>query len=580
MPTRFIQTVRSRLLYKMLIIYSALTLVPLGIVSTAFYVRSDQLLEKKETEAVQQNLNETASKIDARLYEVRKRLSKLGEQEAILSLLARDARQGGEEPGEDRSRLENAAAEMLQSELEQARNHVGEFIDNIYLINKAGAIYSTDERKRLQYVEAFRLLPFEFKGVPQWAFFTDHGRMACDLKLYAEEAKMTPDTEIGMLVITVDPHKVTQLYDAYEPGAFYIANADNLVLSSKRPTDIGQLAAAGSVGNSLIVRQKSQFAEFQYIRLAPAGTSTLVKKQALFALAVTLAAWLAVVVATHAILRRITNPIRRLNRLMRKAELEEYQIYQQVKGSDEIAMLCRGYNQLITRTERLIETNYKNELKVREAELKAIRMYINPHFLYNILEYISVISQSPEKAKYVPDVVRKLSGIFRFSITPGDIFVPLETELVFVENYLQIHQYRFGDRLAYSVDLPPMFRKVAVPRLILQPLVENCIIHGIDRLPGGGRIDIAVREDDFHLAIEIRNDAPETPERDEEAEEEPPTSWRERTRRGLGSGMDNVNDRIRYHYGSDYGVKLARDAGGVTVRVTLPIQLWQGEAAG
>ncbi|UVI30647.1 cache domain-containing sensor histidine kinase [Paenibacillus spongiae] len=576
MPIRLIRTIQSRLLYKMLIIYSILTLVPLSIVSAAYYVRSDQLLEKKDTEAVQQNLNETASRIDTRLYEVRKRLSELGQQESILSLLAMDAKAGADAAEGDRSRLEAAATELMQSELEQARSQVGDFIDNIYLISKSGSIYATDESKRLQYVEAFRLLPFEFKGVPQWAFFTDHKRMACDLKLYAEGAKMTSGTEIGMLVLTVDPVNASQLYETYESGTFYIANADNLILSSAELSDIGELIGADTAGDSLVVRQKSQYADFQYIGLAKVGASTLVKKQALFALAVTLAAWVAVVIATYQILRRITNPIRRLNRLMRKAELEEYQVYQQVKGRDEIAMLCRGYNQLVTRTEQLIETNYKNELKVREAELKAIRMYINPHFLYNILEYISIISQSPEKAKYVPDVVQKLSGIFRFSITPGDIYVPLETELIFVEKYLQIHQYRFGERLGYSVNLPAMFRNVAVPRLILQPLVENSIIHGIDRLQGGGRIDIEAREEDYHLAIEIRNHSPE-PESPEAEDDPPPPRRREDGGRGLGSGMDNVNDRIRHHFGSGYGAVLTREAGSVTVKVTLPIQIWQGE---
>ncbi|WP_217593562.1 sensor histidine kinase [Cohnella sp. GbtcB17] len=572
-----VRTIRSRLLYKMLISYSILTLVPLVVVSAAFYVRSDQLLEKKETETVQQDLNATASKIDARLHEVRKLLSELGRQEAIRSLLLMDAREGIRPGDEDHRRQEAAAAELMQSELEQARNNVGEFVDNMYLINKAGDIYATDSGKRLQYVSAFGLLPFEFPNVPQWAFFTDYKRMACDLKLYAGGAAMTSETEIGMLVLTLDPAKASQLYETYEPGTFYIANADNLIVSSSDLSDIGNLLDSGVQEDRLVVRQKSQTSDFQYVRIATAGANALVKKQTLFALAVTLAAWAAVFITTYQILKRITHPIRRLYRLMRQAELAEYRLFPNIRGQDEIAMLCRGYNQLVTRTEELIETNYKNELRVREAELKAIRMYINPHFLYNIMEYISVISQAPDKAKYVPDVVRKLSAIFRYSITPGGTFVPLATELQYVESFLQIHQYRFGERLQYSIVLPAMFRQAAVPRFMLQPLVENSILHGIDRLPEGGKIEIEVKEADYHLEIVIRNPSPE-----EEAAPDgySPRAGEKRARRGLGSGMDNVNDRIRHHFGSEYGVKLTRDGGFVTVRATIPIQIWQEESTG
>ncbi|BBH22111.1 hypothetical protein Back11_34560 [Paenibacillus baekrokdamisoli] len=573
MLTRLIQTIRSRLLYKMLIVYSILTLLPLVIVSTTFYVRFDHLLEKNETEAVQQDLSETAGRIDLRLLEIRKRLSELGQQESIRSLLARDARTDSGTPEEDRKRLESAAIDLMQSELEQARNHVGDIIDNIYLISKTGHIYATDARERLQFISAFRLLPFEFKNVPQWAFFTDYKRMACDLKLYAEGAAMGTDTEIGLLILTLDPVKVSSLYASYEERTLYISNSENIILSSTDLSEIGNLLSSVEKEDSLVVKQKSQSADFQYIRLAKVGASTLVKKQALFALAVTLVAWVAVFIATYEILKRITNPIQRLYRLMRKAELEEYQVYDKVKGRDEIAKLCLGYNQLVLRTEEMIVTNYKNELKVREAELKAIRMYINPHFLYNILEYISIISQTPEKARHVPDVVQKLSGIFRYSITPGDIFVPLETELGFVEKYLQIHQYRFGARLQYSIRLPAMFRSAAIPRLLLQPLVENCIIHGIDLLSEGGAIDIEVRQEQYHMVIEIRNPSPLTAD----AEVNRPSFRGGGARLGLGSGVDNVKDRIRHHFGSGYGLKLTYHDGNVTVKVTIPMQIWQEE---
>jgi len=570
MLSRLVHVIRSRLFYKMLIIYSLLTLVPLAAVSTVFYVRSDQLMEKKAAEEVQQQLNVKAGKLDELLYSVKKRLLELGEQGPIRSLLAIDA---GLKPGasdDDRRTTEMAAVDLLQSELEEARLKIGDLIDHIYLVNRSGDIYATDKRKRLQYVDAFRLLPFEFKRVPEWAFFTDYGRMACDLKIYAEGSDASPGTEIGLLILTFDPGKVQRLYEQYDPGTFYITNSVNMILSSSDLTAIGTVLDVRSPG-VLVVKQKSQYAEYQYVALSKPGAGTVVRKNALFALTVALAAWITVFIVTYWILKRVTNPINRLTRLMRKAEREEYQLFRNISTRDEIAMLCRGYNQLVQRTEELIEKNYKSELRVREAELNAIRMHINPHFLYNILEYISILSQSPDKAKHVPAVVQQLSGIFRFSITPGNIFVPLETELLYAEKFLQIHQCRFGDRLGYTVDLPVMFRSVAVPRLILQPLVENCIIHGIDRLPQGGRIDIGITEEQYQLVIRICNHMPEPGEGEK--------AGQEGKKKGLGSGLENVDARIKHHFGNGYGVSIACASGMATVTLRMPIQIWQEESA-
>lgn len=568
-----VHSIRSRLLFKMLIIYSILTLVPLVVVSTTFYVRTSQLMEKDMTEAVQQELNETASRIDVSLYEVKKRLIELGNQTLIHSLMNMSVNTLSISPNQEHKMTSQATSELLTVELGEARQKIGNYVDNIYLLSNNGEVYAADDQRGLQYADAYPLLPFEFDRMAEWAFFTDDKRMACVLKIFAEGSSTSSDTEIGFLIMTLDPIKVTELYSHYEQETFFLTNSDNLIISSTALPSIGQVLDVRGPANLLVIRQKSQYADFQYVQLAKPGAGNIVKKQAVFSILVTVAAWAAVFGVTYWILKRVTNPIQQLTRLMRKAEREEYQLIKDVPTRDEISLLCQGYNQLVIETKELIEKNYKNELIAREAELKAIRMYINPHFLYNIMEYISIMSQSPEKAKHVPDVVQKLSSIFRFSIIPGDSFVPLETELSFVEKYLQIHKYRFGERLQFSVELPAMLRHVAVPRLILQPLVENSIVHGIDRLSYGGCIDIRIREDSFQLVIEISNDIPSSENM------EGTSLVKDGRRMGLGSGLDNVNARIRHHYGKSYGVLFARTANKATVTMQMPIQIWQEEGA-
>lgn len=555
---RLFAPIRSRLLYKMLIVYSLLTLVPLIVVSTTFYVRSSQLLDKNATEDAQRELSAVAASIDAPLFAIKKRMLELAEQDSIEDYLKTEPAAEGRQ-----LKLRDNAMEVLQIELEEAKRKIGAFVDNVYLVAADDRVIGTDERL-LQFASAFRLLPFEFDRMPEWAFFTDYKRMACDMKIFAKGT----DEVIGQLVVTLAPAALQQSADEFDPGTFYITNSENVILSASIPDEIGSVLDVRGPATQLLIQQKSQYADFHYLRLASPGTGGIVKKQAIFAAAITLFAWLAVFFATYFILKRITNPIQRLTRLMRRAEQEEYQLMHQVRNRDEIAMLCHGYNRLVQRTKELIDKNYKNELLVKEAELHAIRMYINPHFLYNTLEYISIVSGNPDKAKFVPKIVQKLGSIFRFSIMPGEALVPLETELSFVEKYLQIHSYRFGDRMRYSIAMPAMLRQAAVPKLLLQPLVENAVVHGIDHLPEGGRIDIDIREVSYELVIEIRNSAPA--ETDGKLEDLKPPA-----RKGLGSGLENVNRRIRHHFGNVYGVGLSRrEDNTVSVILHMPIQLW------
>ncbi|SFJ41442.1 HAMP domain-containing protein [Paenibacillus sp. UNC496MF] len=568
LTARVLDPIRSRLFYKMLIIYSLLTLVPLLIVSATFYIRSSLVIEKKAAEEAQRELSGAADKFDEVLYAVKSQMTPIGENLLLQSLLRAASRGQRDDAGYA------SVDELLQSELTSAKLKIGEFVSGIYVLDAAGQLYSTDSRKRLLYPDAYWKMPFEFDRLPEWAFFSDDRRIACVVKIFAEGERPSPESETGRLVVTLDTALLRPLFAGFAPGKFFIANADNQIMSASDLGRVGHLLDIREPVKGIVIRQKSRYSEFQYVLIASPGTGGLVKQQALFIAGITLAAWLAITIVTYVILRRITIPIQRLTRLMRAAEREEYQLITGIATKDEIAMLCNGFNSLVARTSHLIETNYKNELLLREAELKAIRMYINPHFLYNTMEYISIMSHSPEKAKHIPQMIHHLSGIFRFSITPGNAFVELGTEMEFVRKYLEIHRFRYGDRLTYAIDLPDLFRKIAIPKLLLQPLVENAVVHGIDRLPEGGTIAVTVKEEQYELVIEIANSS--RPGEDDGAS----GNLALRRSKGLGSGLENANARLRLHYGNTYGVSLLRHADDTVTRVVMPIQILQDNEGG
>ncbi|TVY03029.1 sensor histidine kinase [Cohnella terricola] len=559
-----IHTIRSRLFYKILIINTLLALIPLVIVSTTYYYRSNQLLEKHAAEEAQQKLTKTANRIDDLLYAVKNQMIRFGEQDIVHHLVMAESESAVPDSGR------NALTELLQAELTGARLSLDGVIDNIYLLSGSGQLYGTEAERGLQYPEAFRIMPFQFDRVPECAFFTDYNRMACIMKLFHEGDSNAGRNSFGRLVFTLDVQKVSSLYGDFLKDTFYIITADNLILSASDRNAIGKLLDIRAAGERFVIQQKSRYTEFQYISLVTPSAGPVIRQQAIFSAKVTLFAWISIVIVTYFVLKKITIPIQRLTRLMRSVEREDYKLIGGITSTDEIALLCQGYNRLVERTSELIEKNYKSELMFREAELKAIRMHINPHFLYNTMEYISIMSQTPDKARYIPDIVYKLSSIFRFSITPGNVLVPLEMELSFVEKYLVIHQFRYGDRMRYVIDMSDLVRNMSVPKLILQPLVENAVIHGIDQLPEGGMIRISAREEDYCLVIEIVNDSP-----NERAGADENGAAERKGKKGLGSGMDNVKARIRHHYGSGYGVRLERLEGErkVKVQVVLPMEL-------
>jgi two-component system sensor histidine kinase YesM len=551
--------IRSRLLYKVVVLYSLLTLIPLSVVSLAFYSRSQDLLERRSTEEAQQVLNRASSHVDDLLAAYAQELYQFSRNKLLHSYLMERV-----EPG--KLEVKEALEEQLRYRLEEASATIGDYVDSLHLINGTETLFQIGDGYPLEYLRAFEIMPAEYDHTPQWAYFTDKNRMVCRLKL---EDPVT-GRQLGILVLALDTDKLTALYGNLELANFQLLNEDNLILSGTASERIGSLFSMKSNESVVKLIQKSRFSGLQYVYVADAKPAAIMKKQTLFSFYVTLFAWAGVILITYWLMRRITIPLTKLTRLMRRAGREEYVLMDEVSSRDEVALLCHGYNQMVNLTRELIEKNYKSELLKHEAELRSLQMYVNPHFLYNTLAYINVLSATPEGVRHIPDVNQRLTNILRFSISTGDNTVPLVKEMSIVEMYLQIHKYRYKDRLAYEIQLSPGFHSISIPKLLLQPLVENAIIHGVDRCAEGGKIRIIVDEDNFDLVITIENSIEDKETQNTVKSSLIPNRPGE-SKRGFGSGLKNVNDRIKYQYGASYGAVIALNDNYATVTVRLPI---------
>ena len=212
-----------------------------------------------------------------------------------------------------------------------------------------------------------------------------------------------------------------------------------------------------------------------------------------------------------------------------------------------------------------IHQRYKNEevkaaqLEARlvETELKALREQLRPHFLFNTLNTISVLVRENKNDEAVT-LIARLSTLLRMSLDQTRVQeVTVRQELDFIERYIEIQKARFSDRLTVAIDIDPAVMEVRIPNLLLQPLVENAILHGIAPKSGPGRVEIVGRIESGRLILEVRDDGPGIDDGTRRAQE--------------GIGLTNTRERLAKIYGAQGQLSLRSEKGrGVSVQVILP----------
>lgn len=264
---------------------------------------------------------------------------------------------------------------------------------------------------------------------------------------------------------------------------------------------------------------------------------------------------------------RITNPIRRLEDSMRRVEAGELGITVPVTSQYEIASLEQAFNLMSQKTHDLLEQTHREQEAKRKNELRVLQAQINPHFLYNTLDSVVWMAEGGRLADVVL-MVSALAKLFRKALSSGRDLIPLADEIEHVYNYLIIQKIRYGDCFDYRIDVDPDVLQVQTLKLILQPLVENAIVHGVKPLGEGGMITVQGYVNDQNLILEVRdNGVGMTPDR--------LANWRQRSRTSKsGVGLINVEERIHLFFGDKFGLTIESECDeGTKITVTLPFQL-------
>jgi len=409
---------------------------------------------------------------------------------------------------------------------------------------------------------------------------------------------------IGTLFFVIDPKALIGRAGSLSSESatlVYLVDSDNKILSSGDPEKVGselggiiadQPASSKPMNLELngqtYVVQKENLPEINSAIVSMIPVSELysdISKIRRLELAIFVAGAIVMLLLFKLVTNNILLPLKKLMSFMnniKRGDLDKLKNRISLQGYAEITVMSTGLNSMLDQvdhlTHQLLETNtmlYKAELENKKSELTFLRSQINPHFLYNTLEMVKGMA-AVRGVHEIRDIAKSLGQIFRYSIK-GENMVTLQAEMGIVESYIQIQQIRFGGRFQVDYDLPGEALGCLIPKMILQPVVENAVFHGLELKEAQGTLIIRGSvHDDQVLVLTVEDDGlGMEPERLAEVSEA-----LHRQDRDIGSrdgprvssiGLANVNNRIKLTFGGEYGLEVDSTLGvGTKISLRMP----------
>ena len=407
-----------------------------------------------------------------------------------------------------------------------------------------------------------------------------------------------PYTDQGVLLIDLRYNSLEQLFDGMnlaKGGYVYLTDTNgNLIYHPD-----GQLISSGIVaenndntamlkdgnyqeqwqGQTRMVSVKTVgYTGWRIVGVMPLDTVSLnaIKTRILIVFIIALVLFILTIINSY-ISSRITDPIKELEKSVNQIEEGNLETEVYTGGSYEIQHLGKSIQNMARQIRRLMDDIVAEHESKRKSEFDTLQSQINPHFLYNTLDIIVWMIENEKQSEAVK-AVTALARFFRISLSKGKSIIPVRDELEHVRNYLMIQHMRYKNKFSYSIEAEEEVLGLASLKLILQPMVENAIYHGMEFMDGDGEIKIRAwkEEEDLYLSVED-NGLGMT---EEQVERLFTDTGHVPSRRGSGIGVKNVNERIHLYFGKNYGLSIESEPDeGTTVWIHLPAIAYE-EAVG
>lgn len=399
------------------------------------------------------------------------------------------------------------------------------------------------------------------EGQPTWFYVPDSRALIYGQDIfYANQAR-----PVGLLLIRVNAsalNPIVQTSNVAE-GAVWLTTAHHQLISG-RPTHLGRRTLAANGNNRVVARVPVPQTTWQLwsstpVTEASAGLASL-RDDLLALFLVVLLGLLATVTWMR---YRITQPVSRLIATMDAFEGESPTTNDDASLIGELAYIQQSFQAMANRIHNLMEQIRSEQILRRDAEWRALQSQMNPHFLYNTLDSIGWMARAHQVPE-VTDMVVSLSRMLKQAMLPGPSQIPLGEELDYLRHYFRIQKIRLGERVALVVQVDAPLQSVLIPKFLLQPLVENAVIHGIGPKVVGGTVWVSAQAVNDGVRIRVEDDGIGITG---------PATWKERSRIGdpfdsKGVGLDNVQKRLAVVHKDQFQFQLyPRSPSGTVVEI-------------
>lgn len=261
----------------------------------------------------------------------------------------------------------------------------------------------------------------------------------------------------------------------------------------------------------------------------------------------------------------VLNPLKYLLNEMQKLRSGNFNIEFITKSNDEVGQITKEFTEIIKHLQEMINLVYISKVKQREAELIALEAQINPHFLYNTLDSIHWLAVK-EKKYTISEQIEALSEMFRHVLHNGSEIVTIQEELEFLKNYIFLQKAKYGNRIEYVIHVDPELNDCITPKLILQPLVENSVLHGLEPKLRGGTVEVSVMQHSKGIRLTVSDNGVGTDG------DKINSIIDEKKESHNIFALSNINERIKMRYGENYGLSFfSEKERGTRVEVLIPM---------
>lgn len=573
---------------RLVVYFLASILVPSVIITVIVYMGSTGIINKKMSELIEKNLD------SARLI-VQERLEFINEMTTLISLNPMIQEVLGESPTQDLSenirqiiKLDRALDSYYLSNY--YASPISAIVPTIYLINRP-EYQKYDISSKVQDISAIEDEPWYVNSKSK-NFVIDalpgQDHMIVARRIFS--LKNADQYEYAALVkIELENKSINSVLASYKPSAeskICILDSDNqIIFSSDALTkaengfiqtlglEAGSSQIRGLEGEKVLVSSKMMDnIDWRIIDLTNLSeiNSDQIRLTRIVVLILSVCMTMALLAAFF-LSRYISSPITKLVASMRTVKGNNFDISIKYNKKDEFGYLIRQYKQMIGQIKNLIEKLYISdlnkqhaELLAKDAQLRFLQAQINPHFLYNTLDSINMYAIK-YNAPVISDMINSLANFYRYSLSKGRAIITLDEEINHTHSYLEIQSKRFGSKLRYSIDIPREFRRKRIVKLVIQPLVENSILHGFDHEKGELEITISARQTEDKIVILITDNGvgADVEELNRLLDSAEPMDH--------SFAVRNVHQRLQSTFGEAYGILYTRNKPeGITVEVRIP----------